>query len=383
MQTVDSTLTVICPYCKKSFELGEAILHPLREELQIALRQEYDEKFEVEKERLEKKAITEAQEQMSLQLQEAQSRVSELSKKLDAAQKNELELRKERQKLEDERREIQLEIARKVDEQTKESKQEILREYELKFLEKDKVIEDLVKQVDDLKRRAEQGSQQLRGEVLELRLENILEDFFPEDTIEPVPKGTKGADVIQRVKANIGPCCGLIIWESKNTRTWSNSWIPKLKDNQREIRAEIAVLATATLPDDISDFGLVDDIWVTHWSFVPQLACALRLSIIEANKIRAAMQGSSEKASILYEYLTGTQFEQRVEAIASAFKTMRDDLSQEKVAMERLWNKREQQINSVLRNTACVIGDIEGIVGALPQVEALQLPYQVDEESTG
>lgn len=332
-----------------------------------------------EKKRLEEEVTERAEAQAAEQVRELHEQLTELTKQLKTAQENELELRKQRRELERKQKEAELELARKVDEQTAKIKEELVKEYSLKEYQQEEQIAGLRRQIEELKRRAEQGSQQAKGEALENKLEDILRENFPDDTIEPVPKGIKGADVIQKVNEKSGQCCGTIIWESKNTKNWNDSWIEKLKNNQRDIRAEIAVLASSALPEHIQSFGVVEDVWVTHWLFASQLACALRINLIQLSQSKIAYEGRDQKMQMLYDYLTSVQFKQRVETIAGAFNRMSEDLAQERQAMERIWNKREKQIGMVMKGTAGMYGDIQGIVGAyLPEIEMLQLPYQLE-----
>jgi hypothetical protein len=197
-----------------------------------------------------------------------------------------------------------------------------------------------------------------------------------------VAKGIKGADVVQRVNTSSGQSCGTIIWESKNTKTWSDSWIPKLKDDQRALKAEIAVLASMVLPKGISHFANVDGVWVTDFSTVIGVASALRTNLAQVSMARLAAEGKSSKMEVLYAYLSGTEFKQRVEAIVESFVAMNEDLDREKRAMETAWSKREKQIQRVIHSVAGMYGDMQGIIGAtLPKIEYLELPAPSDNPS--
>lgn len=248
-----------------------------------------------------------------------------------------------------------------------------MEEHRLKDLEKENQISDMRKQIDELKRKSEQGSQQRQGETLELELEDILRNEFPLDHIEPVPKGIRGADVLQKVHNQSG-CCGTIIWESKNAKVWKDSWIAKLKDDQRAVKAEIAVLMTTTLPNDVKNFAHINGAWVTNYTSIVGLATALRINLIQVATTKLASEGKNSKMEILYNYLSGSEFRQKVEAIAEAFVSMKKDLDQEKRAMMRIWSKRDKQIERVINNTATMYGDMQGIIGAsMPQIESLEL----------
>jgi hypothetical protein len=251
----------------------------------------------------------------------------------------------------------------------------------LKTAEKDKQLEDMRRQIEDLKRKAEQGSQQTQGEVLELEIESNLRTAFPHDEIIPVPKGMKGGDIIQKVKTTSGQDAGVIIWETKRTKSWSDGWIDKLKDDQRSIAAEFAVIVSQVLPKGVSHLAQIDGVWVADFLSFVGIAVALRSHVLQIFQARAVAAGKGEKLDFLYSYLTGTQFKQRVEVIVESFKSMQEDLDKEKRVIQKGWATREQQIARVLVSTVGMYGDIQGIVGAsLPKIAALELegPEQID-----
>src|SRR5262245_5101187 len=205
----------------------------------------------------------------------------------------------------------------------------------LKVSEKEQQIYSMQRQIDDLKRKAEQGSQQLQGEVLELELEATLRTHFPQDYIEPVGKGEFGGDVLQRVAGPIGHPCGSLLWETKRTKNWTDAWLAKLRADQRAAGAELAVLVSNALPKGVETFGYVDGIWVTDFRFVVPLAIALRQSLIEVASARQAQEGQDTKMELVYQYLTGPKFKHRVEAIVEKFADMQADLNRERRAMTR------------------------------------------------
>lgn len=379
MNSGESKQMITCPKCGTKFALGDAILKPLRLELQENLRKEYDERLDSAKKRLEQETREQAEQRTAMQVKELSREVEKLNKELEKAQEHELKVREERRELEQQQKKLKLEIARKVDEEIVNMKKQLAEEYGMKEQENLAKIAGMKTQIDELKRKAEVGSQQVKGEIGERKLEDILSDSFPNDSIERVPKGVKGADVLQKVNGKSGECCGTIIWESKNTQNWGNSWIGKLKENKADQKAEIAVLVSAVIPEDIDNFGLINDVWVTRRSFVTQLASALRFNLIELHNSRITMEGKGQKVEMLYDYVTKPQFKQRVETIVGAFMTMSNELIQERQAMERIWNKREKQIELIMKGTSGMIGDLEGIVGAsLPQIHMLAMPHQLE-----
>ncbi|GMT41502.1 MAG: hypothetical protein IEMM0001_2237 [bacterium] len=258
----------------------------------------------------------------------------------------------------------------------------------LKVAEKDQTIASMQKKIEELKHRAEQGSQQLQGEVQELELEDLLRSKFPFDTIEPVPKGEFGGDVVQRVIGANGQHSGTILWESKRTRNWSDTWLPKLRKDQRSAKAEIAIIISQALPKDVETFETIDGVWVTHPRATLPVATILRQSLIEVALARQANEGQQTKTEMVYQYLTGPRFRQRVEAIVEAFSTMQDDLDKERKAIMKQWAKREVQIERVMQATVGMYGDLQGIAGkTLQEIEGLSLaaiegPDSNEEEST-
>ena len=246
--------------------------------------------------------------------------------------------------------------------------------HRLKDLEKDKLIQDLKSALDDMKRKADQGSMETQGEVLELDFEERLRRMFHLDDIQPVPKGIRGADLVQMVRNPVGADCGSIIWETKNTKAWSPGWISKLKDDMAETRASLAILVTVALPDGIARFGQVDGVWVSDPLSALPLAAALRQQLLQLERERQASTGKSVKMEMLYAYLAGNEFKGRVEGIVEAFTSLQDQLQRERRAMEKNWKEREKQIERVIKNTVGLYGDMQGIIGGqIPTIDALEL----------
>lgn len=374
---------ITCPNCKTQIPLTEAISHQIREQLHGEFESEFKKKSKDLREKLEKEATQKAEEAAALEKQDLLAQVAEKDKKLQDARKSELELRKEKRDLEDSKKNFVLEMTKKLDEERGKIKDDALKnafeEHRLKDLEKEKQIDGMRKQIDELKRKAEQGSQQIQGEVFEDDLEKALRARFPHDCIEPVPKGVNGADVLQKVQEISGLHCGTIIWESKNTKTWSDKWIEKLKDDQCEVKADVAVLMTKVLPKDVSNFEHKKGVWVTDYSSVIGLASALRFGILQVATTKRASEGKNEKIEVLYKYLSSQEFRQKVEAIVEAFSSMKKDLDDEKKAMTKIWAKREKQLDRVSSNTVKIYGDLEGmVVGNLQQIKSLELEVLTD-----
>lgn len=247
-------------------------------------------------------------------------------------------------------------------------------EFRLKEAESTKKLADMSRQIDELKRKAEQGSQQAQGEVLELDLEAALERAFPLDDITPVAKGTLGADVLQVVKDERAIPCGTMIWESKRTKSWSDGWIQKLKDDKLAAKAQIAVLVSSSLPKEMPSFDCHDGVWVAPPPLALCVATALRHVLIETATAKRSVEGRHDKMAAVYDYLSGPEFKGRVTAIVETFTGMRGDLEAEKRAMAKIWAKREKQIERIVANTAGLHGELQGIIGqSLPTIEALEL----------
>ncbi|MBN9353674.1 MAG: DUF2130 domain-containing protein, partial [Hyphomicrobium denitrificans] len=226
----------------------------------------------------------------------------------------------------------------------------------------------------DLKRRAEQGSQQLQGEVLELELEAMLLSRFPRDAIEPVPKGEFGGDVLHRVVGSQNQVSGTILWELKRTKNFSDAWLAKLREDQRSAKAEISLLVTSALPKGVVAFDLIDGVWVAETRCALAVAVVLRQSLIELAMARDSGEGQKTKVELVYQYLTGPRFRQRVEAIIEKISDMQTDLDRERKAMTRLWAKREAQIRGVVESTVGMYGDLQGIAGrSLQEIDGLDL----------
>jgi hypothetical protein len=349
-----------------------------REEELITREKKLADEFDKEKRLFEEQARKKAQESMRLKLEDLEMTLKEKDERLQKAEQSELELRKAKRQLEEDKRVFELKMERTLAQErqkiTEKAKSDVEESHRLKDMEKDKQLDDMKRQIEELKRKAEQGSQKIQGEVLELELEKILRDEFQFDEIEPVSAGVRGGDIIHTVKTQSGRICGKILWESKRTKNWSETWIQKLKDDQREAKADLAVIVSEALPKGFSHFRQIESIWVTDLPSIVSLALALRFMLIQVATTRELQTGKEEKMEIVYNYLTGPEFRNRVQAIVEAFISLKSDLDSEKRAMENIWAKREKQIERVVLNISGMHGDLEGIVGStLPTVKLLEL----------
>lgn len=410
--------TITCPNCSAEIKLTESLAAPLVK----SVREEYEQKIRAEEARfaereadVEKKldAVAKARESIDEQVNkkinsqreaiaaeearkakrslaidleakskaiaELQQVLDEREKKLQQAQKEQVELMRKERELEDAKREVDLTVEKRVQESIEQVRKKARHDAEeglkLRVSEKEEQISSMQRQIEDLKRKAEQGSQQLQGEVLELQLEDLLTTKFPHDKIEPVAKGEFGGDVVQKVVSPTGQPCGSILWESKRTKNWSPGWLAKLRGDQRKAKAELSVLVSDAMPKDVDTFGHLDGVWITRSRFALPLVIALRQSLMEIAKTRRAQDGQDTKMDLVYQYLTGPRFRHRVEAIVEKFTEMQADLDRERKSLTRLWAKRETQIQGVIESTVGMYGDLQGIAGrALQEIEGLETP---------
>lgn len=325
-----------------------------------------------------KLALGDDLEQKANEIVELNAVLKARDEKLAEAQKAQAEVIRQQRELDDAKREMDLTIEKRVTDSLGKTREQAKREAEellsLKLLEKQTTIEAMQKQIEELKRKSEQGSQQLQGEALELQLESILRDKFPHDAISPVPKGEHGGDIIQRVVTPTGTACGTILWESKRTKNWTDGWLTKLREDQRQAKAEIAVIVSAALPQKIQTFDQVDGVWVVHPGCIVPVAMSLRHMLIEVNCARQVGEGQQTKMEMIYHYLTGPKFRLRVQAIVEAFSGMEEDLAKEKKLILKQWAKREEQIDRVIEATVGMYGELQGIAGkSLQEIDGLSI----------
>ncbi|MDE1191548.1 MAG: DUF2130 domain-containing protein [Arachidicoccus sp.] len=295
--------------------------------------------------------------------------------KLKSARAKELEYLQKENALKEKEAELELMLQRQLIQEREKMRNELMKEEELKFglkqqefelklLAKEKQLEDQKKLVEEMRRKAEQGSMQLQGEVQELKLEEILKSTFPFDKIDEVPKGVKGADCVQTVHNNFGKEAGKIIFESKNTKDFNIEWIEKLKADMRSLNADIAVIVSKTLPKELDRFGEKDGIYICTFLEVRSVVSLLRNGLLKLSELRKSQENKGDKMAMLYDYLTGHEFAGQWKAIVEAFRAMKSSIENERIVMEKLWKKREKQLEKVLLNATHVHGSIEGIAGA-------------------
>lgn len=410
--------TFKCPNCNHEIRLTESLAAPLIEEnrkqfqeqlaskdAEIARRAEtlrkQHEELAAAKEHLEeevnarlqaersriaateaKKAREAAATELRAKAQEAEELRAALATndiKLAEAQQAQAEILRKERAVEEQKRELELTIEQRVsasiDDIRSKARQEADDAARLKVIEKDQTIESMARTIEQLKRKAEQGSQQAQGEALEANLEEMLRTRFPADLIEAVANGELGADLVQRVNAAIGSAVGIILWELKRTKRWSDAWLPKLREDQRRCGADVALIISEALPRHIEHFDLIDNVWVAHPRCALPVAVALRQSLLDLSKSRLVQHDQKTKMEQVYQYLTGTKFRQRVEAVIEKFNDMRADLDRERRFIGKQWSKREAQILAVIDSTVGMVGDLQGIAGkGMPEISSLEMP---------
>lgn len=406
---------IACPHCNSEFPIREAVAKHLIEKHEdeyqqllskelVSLQEQAAKNAEKSIAKTFKKQIETLQEQLAESQDSAkslQARIAEEKKKAedkvrdsvklehDALEESlkskeeqlakfreqELALRKAKTELEDKQKDMELDLARRVENEKETLRSAINQEFKLKEAEWKKKMDDVAKVNDDLQRKLEQKSQQLQGEVLELTLEHELAQAYPLDDIDPVGKGTRGADVIQTVRLRTGTACGKIVWETKRAENWSNSWITKLKADMQEIGGDIAVLVSTAFPAGIEEpMVMKDGVWLVKPALAKGLSEALRTVLTETQRQKAVSVGKNEQMEALYDYICSTQFVQRIKAVVDHQEQMRLELDKEKSAMQRIWKKREGQIGGITNQMMAICGELQGLShGSMPLLDDIAL----------
>lgn len=347
----------------------------LQEQLATARRSEREAKEAIDK------ACAAAREKVIADVtQERRALEEDLARKADEVQRlrsQELDLRRQKQELEEQKRNQELELQRKLDEERAKLSQQIgereAERFRMVEAEYKKRLDDVQKANEDLRRKLDQGSQQLQGEVLELHVEQSLTTTFFHDQIEEVKKGVRGADVIQTVRTPTGAVAGTIIWEAKRAENWSDKWLEKLKDDQQEAKADLAVLVTTALPKGAEGpFLRLGDVWVITPQVLKPMAETLRVILLECHKLRQANTGKNERIELLFNYLASPVFSQRMRTVLDSTTTMQSDLEAEKRAFNKIWAKRQAQIDRISKCMGTVIGELQAISqDALPSLQRI------------
>ena len=352
------------------------------------LHQQAEADLQIEKKKLEQQAANDQRKQSS----EQELLVKQLRDDAEAEKNASKELRDQLTELTKELRETrnakdnaELLAEKKISEEGARIRDEVQKtadeKQRLNLAAKEKTITDLQKALEDAQRKAAQGSQQLQGEILELDLEEVLASAFRDDTINPVAKGVNGADISHTVRSQSGIECGVILWEIKRTKNWTDGWIPKLKTDLRSAKANVPVIISEILPKTVDgDMGQVDGVWVVKPKLAIILANLLRKSLLDVGRERASAQNKGDKADALYGFVTSHEFAQQIESMVETYQAMNTQVTKERVAYERLWAQREKQAQSLLLNTATIVGSMQGYIGqaSMPKIKGLELGDGLD-----
>lgn len=421
--------SIKCPNCGELIDVNEILYHQLENEFkqknlnekkkfeeEIALKRveykqaldmlkqkeedikEQKEKFDEELKKATKELLKQEKQKLQIEIkkelaEEQSESIALLKKELDEKSNQVKELNTAKAQIEQLKRDkeemesaIMAKAQLSLNEQLKIEKEKIQKtvdeQNELKLKQKEEQLDQLKKQLQEAQRKAEQGSQQLQGEIQELAIEEYLQDKYPFDVIEEIKKGARGGDCIQIVHTREIQNCGKIYYESKRTKDFQRVWIEKFKADMRDKGADIGVLVTEVLPKELDRMGLIDGVWICTFEEFKGLSSVLRESIIKINQAKKSEENKTDKMSLLYSYLTSTEFTMQVEAIVEGFTQMQSDLDSEKRSMQRIWKQREKQIEKVLENTIGMYGSIKGIAGnSIGNVKALELPYGNESEN--
>lgn len=374
--------TIKCPSCGNVIEIAAAIIDQFKKEVGEQQKQEIE---QIKKE-TEEKVRKQLEEKSLFEISDLKKSLMEKEEKMKGYREEELKLREEKRKLQEAKEEMEILMQRRLDEEKKKIEEsttrKILDEFRLKDQEKDKIINDLKNSLQDAQRKASQGSQQTQGEVLELDIENTLRNSFPNDEIMPVEKGIKGADIRQIVKSPKGTVCGVILWETKRTKAWTDEWTSKLKEDLRTEKADISVIISLALPKEAENgIGVKDNVWVVNYNLFLPLAIALRKNLLDVAYQKALQVNQGRKADLLFEFITGNEFRQQVESLVEVYLEMQDQLNKEKMAFEKSWKVREGQVRRLIANTINIYGGAQGLVGSsMPQIKGLEI-LQIEEKN--
>lgn len=406
---------IICPKCGNKIPVSEALIHKIKEKFEIEFKErlesiskenqklqeslklrEQELQFEFSKKEIElreklkadlieqRKKLKEefekeARAKVELELEDLRRQNQENLKRLEEAKNYELKLRSEKRRLEEQRKNFELEMQRKLDEEREKISLKIQEELYSKFntqkLEYEKKLSDMQKALEEAQRKGLATSERFRGEIKEIDLEHSLKEYFVFDDIMEVPKGVSGADVIQVVKDAAGRVLGKIVWECKRTKSFKEEWTTKLKDDVIKVDGNFAILVTQVLPEGIKSFDYKNGVWITDFYSYLQLASVLRMNLFEIRKIEKLNEGKDQKMSMIYEYLSSDQFKNKIIAVIESYKLMQDQLEKEKRAFAKIWSAREMQIRRMTEGTLSILGDMQGIMGnSLPEIPGTELP---------
>lgn len=364
---------IVCTNCGASIDVEQALAH----DIEHRLTEQFEARVKKAADQAAAEATSRERERLEAQLVSLQRENAEKHAALKDAGKREIELLELKRKLSEQQESMEDTIRKRLLEAESDLTLRIRRSeherFELEKRELQQQLEAVTKQAEELKRRAEQGSQQLTGEVQELAIEEYLRTSFPLDAVEEISKGQRGGDCLHRVQ-DMGRVLGTIYYESKRTKAFGGDWIDKLKTDMREKGADVGVIVTETMPKEMDRFGQVNGVWICSFQEFKALSHVLREMVYRIGIAAASQERRGDKMSMLYDYLTSSDFRLRIEAIVEGFQSMKDDIARERNAMEKLWKQREKQIEKVLLSTSGMYGSIKGIAGSdVDEIRLLEL----------
>ena len=376
---------VVCPNCKEEIEITQAISHKIEEEVFQKAKTEFDKKLEEQKTQIREITEKKIKDELEMQFKNSKNELDETKTQNKELRDQLLEITKQLRNLKQKDDERELEMQKKLSLERDRIQEEVLKiEREksgIELSELKKQLDDTKNALEDAQRKAAQKSQQMQGEVFELELERILMENFPNDEITPVAKGVTGADIKHIVKSPKGMPCGVILWEIKRTKEWTDKWLDKLKEDIINQNANIPVIVSSVLPKEIKNgFGIKNGVWICESSVAIPLSILLRKNLLDVGYQKAVLANRGEKADLLYNYITGHEFQQQVQRIVETYRLMKDQIVRERVSFEKSWKQREAQADKIITSTANIIGSMQGKVGAsMPTIKGLEL--EEDEEN--
>jgi len=409
--------TIVCPSCNTQIDLDKIADQKYSEivkEQEIKLKAEQERQKEVFEKEIEEKTLEmrkkaqefaekkaeEERKKVEIEMKDMQDRLKKSEDEIGEAKKKELEFMKRQRELENKEKNFELEMEKKMFEERKkiekdledklkenwkkeldEKMEKVQEEFRKKELEYQKQQEQLKKSLDDAKRKAEQGSQQIQGDIQEDDLKNAISQAFPIDSVEDVPTWIKWADLIQTVKNNMWQSAGIIVWESKNTKAWQDAWVMKLKEDKLKVNWNIAILISTVLPKDIKNFAMIDDVMICTPEFAIAVCSMLRDKLISISKVEKSLEWKDIKMEMLYKYLWSEEFSWKIWMMVDVFSNLKLWIDSERRAMEKNWKKREKDLERATFAITWMYWELESLMWqALPGAERLELGEGEEED---
>jgi hypothetical protein len=391
-----------CPLCKGEFELNKALDHDLREQILGSVKEEHQKHLEEARQKAVEETKQQIDEENKKKLEDVRKQafddavksvdnkystdmtfmkkqLEEKDEKVKELRGQELELRRQKAKIEEDKKEIALTVQRRVDQEKEKAEQaaedRVEKEYKLKLSEKDQHIESMSKKIEELQKKSNVTSQQLQGEVLEIYVQQVLIESFPDDEITDVEKFKNGSDIRQLVRSRKGAPCGKMLWECKRTNLFKAEFITKLKEDMLREEAIFGIIVATTLPKQaLHGMAQIDGIWVCSQEFVESLGIILRESLISVAREKWLHENKGNNGDRLIEYFNSTPFAQQVQELARSLFAQREQVNKERTVYSKLWADRESQIDRQTKSVAKILSSIQGYVGSgMQNIEAFDL----------